>query len=178
MSDDKEKKREKRERRGYFYDACGGAFDYYEDHAKSTYRFTNGKKNGNKFSFKVYESGWRGGSRAQIRTHQTKNAAKVAGKAAGVLGGIVSLENLCDAYEEDKKEERRTGEVCCDNFAKCLYEEGFGMAGSYAGTAIGSLAGPIGAAVGSVVGGIAGGFLGDMAFESDKKHMERIRRRK
>lgn len=47
---------------------------------KSTFRITNGAKNGNKISFKNYESGWTGGSRAKIKTYKIAPIAKTVSK--------------------------------------------------------------------------------------------------
>jgi hypothetical protein len=56
----------------------------------TTFRVYNSKG----FSPKLYESGWAGGSRGNIRTHSLGKALKGAGFVAGFVGTYQSIDNL------------------------------------------------------------------------------------
>ncbi len=64
-------------------------------------RLTNGAYNGNALSLKYYESGWTGGSKAQIKTYNLSSAGKVIGKV-GTAGTVaIGLYDIgTNAYQE------------------------------------------------------------------------------
>lgn len=87
------------------------AADIMED-IKGSFRLTDGKKNGNNFSFKYYKSGWKGGSRAQIKTYNvekignrihmvTKPLSKFFSIKDNVNTIIDVVDDIKDAYKED-----------------------------------------------------------------------------
>ncbi len=59
--------------------------------SSSSFRLTNGIKNGSKFSPKVYASGWGGGSRASISTYKTASLGGFIGKLSFGLGAILDI---------------------------------------------------------------------------------------
>ena len=70
--------------------------------SKSTFRITNGTKNGNKISFKMYESGWAGGSRAKIKTYKIAPIAKGFSKYFSALDKAFMFVELKNGYDAKK----------------------------------------------------------------------------
>ena len=121
---------------------------------KSTFRITNGAKNGNKISFKKYESGWTGGSRAKIKTYKIAPIAKTVSKLFLGVDILRSLKELKEGY--DKKNSFQSKE---------FYGAVGSVAGSWAsaeagailGAKVGSLFSPgVGTIIGAVLGGVSG----------------------
>ena len=134
-------------------DAFGGASTGFTK-ADGSFRFTH---NGS-FSPKHYQSGWKGGSKAKIKTY---NSAKVGGalsKVATPIGIGISAYNVYDAYKSD-------GKSIGNNTKKAVVSEAGswagGIGGAASGAAIGSAVCPgIGTVTGAIIGGIAGGYGG------------------
>ena len=130
-------------------------------------RLTNGAYNGNALSLKYYESGWTGGSKAQIKTYNLSSAGKVIGKV-GTAGTVaIGLYDIgTNAYQEGgfgTQTQRAAG--------RAVGSLAGGYGGAYVGAAIGSLFGGVGAIPGGVIGGLLGGWGGSKAGE---KAVERI----
>ena len=75
---------------------------------KGSFRLTDGKKNGNNFSFKYYKSGWKGGSRAQIETYDAEkvgNNIRIVTKPLKIIFTALKIydvaNELMNAYNED-----------------------------------------------------------------------------
>lgn len=124
---------------------------------KATIRLTNGEYNGNKLSPKVYKSGWKGGSRAKIKTYELKPL----GKVCSGIGKVIELYELCKVAKNEYDE---TGGLGQKTFDKAK-EIGGGISGAAVGGvlggAIGSVVPIIGTAIGAGVGSAIGGFVGE-----------------
>ena len=137
---------------------------------KGSVRLTNGKYNGDKFSPKYYESGWKGGSKAGIKTHNVAPIGKVGktiSKVTGPLGLIMSCKNIYDAYKED-------GDKFGDKTKIAICEETASYAAAIKGVSIGSrigliIGGPLGGIIGGVIGGLIGSFGGGKIGEEGGK---------
>jgi hypothetical protein len=73
-----------------------------------SFRITDGKKNGNNFSLKYYESGWNGGSKAQIKTYNFEKIGKKFSWVTKPINGLFNLKKnydrlaeINDAFKED-----------------------------------------------------------------------------
>ncbi|MDO9621289.1 MAG: hypothetical protein Q7I91_05225, partial [Moraxellaceae bacterium] len=66
-----------------------------------TFRLTNGDYNGNKISVRHYESGWRGGSRANISTYSMSNIGGRISKGFGWAGAIMGAYEVGEGYRMD-----------------------------------------------------------------------------
>jgi hypothetical protein len=130
-------------------------------------RLTNGAYNGNALSPKYYESGWAGGSRAQIKTYSLSSSGKMIGRlgTAGTVGlGLYDIG--ANAYSEGgfgPQTQRATGRALGSLFG--------GYGGAYVGAGIGAWFGGFGAIPGGIIGGIIGGWGGSKAGE---KAVEKI----
>ena len=130
-------------------------------------RLTNGAYNGNALSPKYYESGWTGGSRAQIKTYNLSSIGSVIGRmgTAGSLAfGVYDIGT--NAYNEGGfgiQTQRATG--------RTLGSLAGGYGGAEVGAAIGAWFGGFGAIPGGIIGGILGGWGGSKAGE---KAVEKI----
>ena len=122
--------------------------------AGGTFRFTH---NGS-FSPKHYQSGWIGGSRARIKTHNSIKVGGAVSKFATPVGLVCSGINLHRAYRED-------GGHMGNNFKKTVCSEAGSWAGAASGAATGAAIGSscapgFGTVIGGIIGGIAGGIGG------------------
>ena len=77
------------------------AADIMED-IKGSFRLTDGKKNGNNFSFKYYKSGWKGGSRARIKTYNVEKIGNNIHKVIKPLKKLLKLQMIYDGVNEIK----------------------------------------------------------------------------
>ena len=142
-----------------------------------TFRTNNGKYNGNKISLKHYESGWRGGSRAQIKTYSMSSYGRTLGRL-GTAGTIVfGAADVITTYQDEGEFGFET-QKAAGRFGVGLAG---GMAGAEIGAAIGVWFGGVGAIPGAIIGGIIGGWIGSEAAEygvevyHDRKNQEAIR---
>jgi hypothetical protein len=125
---------------------------------KGSFRITDGKKNGDNFSFKYYKSGWKGGSRARIKTYDVEKIGKNLRKLVKPfnklkLSKYFKVKEIVDAYKED-------GNKFGTKTTVCLCKKAVEKTGSFIGTAIGTaILGPIGGFVGSIIGSNIGGLL-------------------
>lgn len=122
--------------------------------AGGTFRFTH---NGH-FSPKHYQSGWNGGSRARIKTHNSIKIGGAASKFSKTVGLVCTGINLRRAYTED-------GGHMGNNFKKTVCSEAGSWAGSVSGAATGAAIGSscapgVGTVIGGIIGGVAGGIGG------------------
>ncbi len=154
---------------GYAANVIGGAGKGMEQ-SKSTYRLT---KKG-KVSPKVYESGWRGGSRARISTHSVAKAGKMLGRGALWLSIILGSLDVYEGYVEDGNEFGKNTQLATGRTIG-------GISGAALGVTIGAAFGApfggigaipgavIGAIIGSVILGIGGAYAGEKAVEEMHK---------
>ena len=131
---------------------------------KGTFRITDGLYNGDNISFKYYESSWKGGSKAKIKTHDFpkigKNISKVTGK-------ISRVNDLKDFYIAIKEDGYKFGDKTIVTAGEKLGKWGgtkYGIKyGVKIGVKIGSLIPfhPLATRlIGGIIGGIVGGFIG------------------
>ena len=127
------------------------------DGVGGTYRISKGGK----FSFKHYASGWRGGSRASIRTLSMSRLGRGLGNSANVLTLMVGIYDIGNNVHENGSNSLQTFQAVGRTVG--------GFAGSYFGARlggrVGALAGGYGALPGTIVGGIAGGYYGSQGGE-------------
>lgn len=142
-----------------------------------TFRTNNGKYNGSKISFKHYESGWRGGSRANIRTYSMGTYGRTLGRL-GTAGTIIfGAADVITTYQDEGEFGFET-QKASGRFGGGLAG---GIAGAEIGAAIGVWFGGVGAIPGAIIGGVVGGWLGSEAGEygvevyHDRKNQEEIR---
>ena len=133
--------------------------------AGGTFRLTNGAYNGNKISLKHYESGWKGGSRAQIKTYSSVKYGKVIGR--GSIAGTVILGSIsiADGIQQDEGTFEKNASVATGGVVGGgLGAWGGAVLGAEIGAGFGALFGGVGAVpgafIGGIVGGIAGGIIG------------------
>lgn len=110
-------------------------------------------KNG-KFSLKYYKSGWAGGSRGKIKTHNLGKIGKNIGKITQGIEIGLFIKDVYDTFNEEGKEEGK----------KNLINKGSSLVGSMAGSKIGATVGSVLIPVpilGTFIGGYAGGKLGE-----------------
>ena len=129
---------------------------------KGSFRITNGKKNGDKFSFKYYKSGWKGGSRAMIKTYDVEkignNLRKIAKpikslKLDKAIDKYLDIKEVVDAYKED-------GNKFGTKTKMCLCKKAGEKTGAVVGAAIGTaILGPIGGIIGDFIGSTLGGSI-------------------
>jgi hypothetical protein len=62
-----------------------GSSGYLMSKSNATFRITNGEYNGNQISLKLYNSGWKGGSRAQITTYSVSKLGQSLSMGAGAI---------------------------------------------------------------------------------------------
>ena len=130
-------------------------------------RLTNGAYNGNALSPQYYESGWTGGSRAQIKTYNLSSTGRVIGRlgTAGTVG-LRIYDIGTNAYNEGGfgiQTQRATGRTAGSLAG--------GYGGAYVGAGIGALFGGFGAIPGGIIGGVLGGWGGSKAAD---KAVEKI----
>ena len=128
-----------------------------------SFRITDGKKNGNNFSLKYYESGWNGGSKAQIKTYNFEKIGKKFSWVTKPIDGIFNFKKnydrvteIKDAFKEDgnkigvktmiktfEKVGEFTGEIICKSLfspiGSFLLEDTFSCCGSKIGKWFGKL---------------------------------------
>lgn len=131
---------------------------------EGTIRLTNGAYNGNKFSPKLYESGWKGGGKARIKTYNVSKIGSHIEKSRLKFGlGIISkAKKVNDIFKED-------GSKIGDKITVAISKEIGGKAGAKIGerigTTIGFAFGPFGAALGMIIGRVVGEFVGEKVGE-------------
>ena len=120
------------------------------------------KKNGDKFSFKYYKSGWKGGSRAMIKTYDVEkignNLRKIAKpikslKLDKAIDKYLDIKEVVDAYKEDGNKFGTKTKIC---LCKKTGEKTGAVVGAAIGTAI---LGPIGGIIGNFIGSNLGGSI-------------------
>jgi RHS repeat-associated protein len=132
-------------------------------------RITNGAYNGNSVSFRYYESGWKGGSRAKISTYQLGTTGRLVSRVgtAGTLA-IGAYDIGINAYHEGgfgTYTQQATG-----RFTGSLLGA---TAGAKAGAAVGAWFYGWGAIPGGIIGGIIGGYGGSKAGEGTVKQIQK-----
>ena len=161
----------KEDKESNILEAVGDIVDFVEnfEDVEGSMRLTNGKYNGDKFSPKYYKSGWKGGSRARIKTYDLSpigKAGKIASKISGPIELINSSIKVYNAYKED-------GGKIGDNTKMTVCEECGSIVGTIKGASIGAriglIAGPFGGIIGGIIGGVIGSFVGEKLGEEGGK---------
>ena len=145
---------------GRVNDGVGG-FGTGVQRAGGTFRVTKG----NKISPKLYESGWKGGSRAQIKTYSSLKYGKIIGKGSVVGTVVLGSISIHNGYQQDGGTFGQNTAVASGGaVGGGLGAWGGAKAGAIMGGSIGSvipgLGTGVGVIVGGVIGGIAGGYIG------------------
>ena len=161
----KEKKNEKLDGFKISSKLAGGINAVFEqmEMTPGSFRITDGKKNGNNFSLKYYESGWGGGSKAQIKTYNFEKIGKKFSWVTKPIDGIFNFKKnydrvteIKDAFKEDgnkigvktmiktfEKVGEFTGEIICKSLfspiGSFLLEDTFSCCGSKIGKWFGKL---------------------------------------
>ena len=134
-----------------------GALGEGMENMKGTFRMTNGRYNGNMPSFKYYESGWRGGSQAQITTYSVSKTGKNIEKFG--MAGTVAFGGY-EIYQGVQMDGGTYGYNAQHASAEVTGGAVGSWSGAIAGAAIGSAAGPWGTVIGGIVGGVGVGWMG------------------
>ncbi|GEO22236.1 hypothetical protein CQA01_27700 [Cyclobacterium qasimii] len=128
-------------------------------------RVRNGAYNGNQLSPKYYQSGWTGGSRAQITTYNMTRVGSNIGRGSLYGSLVLGAYNINEANIQDGRSFRYNTQMATAQTAG-------GIAGGWAGAKGGAAAGAAigvwfwgagaipGAIIGGVFGGVAGGWIG------------------
>ena len=101
-----------------FLGSLGSASELTE----GAFRLTNGAYNGSQISLKYYASGWRGGSRAQIRTYRLSAAGKILG---GATFAASTLMNGIGVYNKTVTPEKAMFDFTMG--AAAIYNPAFGI---------------------------------------------------
>ena len=140
-------------------DSRSGAGTGFEK-AGGSFRF---KHNG-RFSPKHYQSGWKGGSRARIKTTQSVKLGGTVSKLDTSVGLACTGYNLYGAYEADGN---KWGKNCKKTACSEVGSWTGGFVGATTGAAIGSSFCPgLGTVLGGVIGGIGGSYGGGKGGEA------------
>jgi hypothetical protein len=135
-----------------------------------TFRLTDGAYNGNNISIRHYESGWRGGSRAQIRTYNAVQWGSRFSKGGGIAGGLIGFGQVgYEVYQDTQSAghfsygynaQRKSAEVVGGIGGGIGGAKGGAAIGFFIGACFGGVGAPIGAVIGGAIGGVGGGFGG------------------
>jgi len=145
---------------GVVSDGVGGLGGGLKEQGGSL-RITNGAYNGNALSLKYYESGWAGGSRAQIKTYQLSSVSKVVSKLGTGGAAVVGLYDIGAKL----KDEGRFGVQTQLATGRTAGSFAGGYGGATAGATIGAAFGGFGAIPGGIIGALIGGWGGSKAGE-------------
>jgi RHS repeat-associated protein len=133
-----------------------------------SFRITDGASNANQLSIRYYQSGWTGGSRAQITTYSMTRVGSNIGRGS-IYGGIfLGAYNINEANILDGRSFGYNTQVTTAQTAGGI-AGGWGGAkgGAAMGAAIGLWFGGAGAVpgaiIGGVIGGVGGGWIGSEA---------------
>lgn len=152
---------------GITLDGSGG-FGQGMVQSGGSFRVTNGTYNGNQLSPRYYQSGWAGGSRAQIATYNMTRVGSNIGRGSLYGSLVLGAYNINEANIEDGRSFGYNTQVTTAQTAG-------GIAGGWAGAKGGAAAGAAigvwfggagavpGAIIGGIVGGVAGGWIGSEA---------------
>ena len=127
---------------------------------KGSFRITDGLYNGNDISFKYYESSWKGGSKARIKTH---DFAKIGKNISKVTEKISRVNDLKDFYIAFKEDGNKFGDKSIVTIGEKLGTWEGTKYGIKYGVKIGSLIPfhPLATRlIGGIIGGIVGCFIG------------------
>ena len=140
-------------------DGFGGAAAGFS-RAGGSFRVTHSGK----ISPKYYPSGWRGGSRAHIKTYKSGKTAGAISKFATPIGWCITGYNLFNAYKSDGNKIGTNTKITATSEAGSW---GGGIGGGAAGASFGTVCCPgFGTVIGGIVGGVAGGYGGGKAGEA------------
>ena len=133
-----------------------------------SFRVTNGAYNGNRLILRHYQSGWTGGSRAQITTYNMTRVGSNLGRWSIYGSVLLGAYNINEANIQDGRSFGYNTQVATAQTAG-------GIAGGWAGAKGGAAAGAAigvwfwgagvvpGAIIGGLIGGVAGGWIGSEA---------------
>ncbi len=141
-------------------DGIGGAGTGLSN-STSTYRITNGQNGagGQRLSPRVYESGWKGGSRARIVTRSVSALGRNVSRGSALVGAGVGAYDIGSSYIDEGSFGPKTRETTGGVFGGVVGA----ASGAATGAFVGSFFGGIGAVPGSVIGGVVGGISGGAA---------------
>jgi RHS repeat-associated protein len=155
------------DRVGMALDGIGG-FGQGMVQSGGSFRVTNGAYNGNRLILRHYQSGWTGGSRAQITTYNMTRVGSNLGRWSIYGSVLLGAYNINEANIQDGRNFGYNTQVATAQTAG-------GIAGGWAGAKGGAAAGAAigvwfwgagvvpGAIIGGLIGGVAGGWIGSEA---------------
>ena len=111
-------------------------------------------KKGNEISPKFYKSGWKGGTRAHIKTHAVAEIGKQLSKKFTFFDRVVSAAGAISDLARGKYKD------LTKDITSFAGGTGGAMLGAKIGGFIGSFFPGVGTVVGSVIGGLIGGYFG------------------
>ena len=152
---------------GMILDGSGG-FGQGMVQAEGSFRLTNGSYNGNQLSPKHYQSGWSGGSRAQITTYNMSRVGSNIGRGSIYGTLVLGAYKINEANVQDGRAFRYNTQVATAQTAGGIVGGSVGAkGGAAAGAAIGVWfwgGGAVpGAIIGGILGGVSGGYIGSEA---------------
>ena len=162
-----------------------------------SFSITAGAYNGDNLSLKYYPNGWKGGSKARIKTYSAAEFGEKIGNITGKIGNVTiildTISNGRELYNAFQEDGYKVGENTIIKGGEIGGKIGGGEFGAWAGAKIGAKWGakigsfiPVnplvtklfGFVAGGVIGGIVGGILGSLAGEKGGEFIVDMKNRK